>query len=965
MRLFAIYHRKIGNSKIYGILDLDTLNWATREEIMITKNQVKEVTAEQLKSGLYKQVMNVIYKKNQWSICSKYKAIPDLDKIRDGEKFPLAVIVKDSANQAEETKNSIFIILQFTYDNLFGGFISKEKSTAIYLHQIHQSQLPSSVNRPALRSQVCTIRVKSRTQRLQQKAANQLEYLKSTVANKKVVWTIEQFKLYMESEGYTYKIESSALYPNGGILYSVDTRCKILHIPYGIKKLDCLFNGVPDTDTTIIVSPTVTSIVDISILNMEGFTRPKIKNIYFQEYEQEGEYNDFVDGTGLMNIEVTGTAEIPDCNRLLNMYIGSSINVHIDKELRYMKSMKDCFNGASDSQIELRFGGLESIETSFENVRMSHIKIKNNQRLKEVYITGSFNHMDCTEVDLDQTASGYIEGSFRSCTNMERLVIPHNTHSLRNSLSNSSIKHITLPSTINHKVPEIGDDNSIIELYINVHRKDTNAKRPYFGVLDLSYCKRSKGSNASGMKYRYIDYKGDEVGEAEVGLKLVGEEQSIINSMLGLRSFDKLNLPRNIVEMQTSIGLSADEVTFDSYYFPELEEYNMTAIHTVDEVNLILCNSIKRIINVKKQSYTVHKIAIGENFSYTQSLVKLIKSSGLCVVYVVNNTKALNELNRAISTEEINVVLIKSNSENEARLACRNSVQEIVKKWNTRLFATTDLTLDSEIFNGYSKYDDLRKVYMIEKIISDTKSTDDLDTSWYNIDWLKLTSEELNKLAPVFRGYLGFIKEYSTSSKEIASTLEKVEQTIQNRQIKLEFIWLGYNQYKIEIANTETKEVLYECLTYRHSGFMHMGQGDEWIQATQDLDRYDDITYQGISISHILKAGDILYNNLEFKADISGIVLNRLASKKVWNCIRETWKCIADVEMNNGNGLRSNRVYERWYIDLISGDYIQAYYSMNNKADEPSYMIIKDIYKHSDIDMHDGTIQGRIPSNFT
>lgn len=146
---------------------------------------------------------------------------------------------------------------------------------------------------------------------------------------------------------------------------------------------------------------------------------------------------------------------------------------------------------------------------------------------------------------------------------------------------------------------------------------------------------------------------------------------------------------------------------------------------------------------------------------------------------------------------------------------------------------------------------------------------------------------------------------------------------------------------------------------------MHMGQGDEWIQATQDLDRYDDITYQGISISHILKAGDILYNNLEFKADISGIVLNRLASKKVWNCIRETWKCIADVEMNNGNGLRSNRVYERWYIDLISGDYIQAYCSMNNKADEPSYMIIKDIYKHSDIDMHDGTIQGRIPSNFT
>lgn len=71
--------------------------------------------------------------------------------------------------------------------------------------------------------------------------ANRIEQLEHEVSDINCIWSIDDFKEYMDNNGYAYIIEANER--EEYILGCVDINCKILHIPDGIVEIRQLFTG--------------------------------------------------------------------------------------------------------------------------------------------------------------------------------------------------------------------------------------------------------------------------------------------------------------------------------------------------------------------------------------------------------------------------------------------------------------------------------------------------------------------------------------------------------------------------------------------------------------------------------------------------------------------------------------------------------------------------------------------------
>lgn len=102
-----------------------------------------------------------------------------------------------------------------------------------------------------------------------------LNKLNKTVADKNVVWTIQEFEYYMKAKGYTYD-----LYHNSTktILCNISPMCDILHIPNGVDETLDMYNKKPVNDPIIIVSSTVENL--LSSKDPDGDVVKRIKQCH-------------------------------------------------------------------------------------------------------------------------------------------------------------------------------------------------------------------------------------------------------------------------------------------------------------------------------------------------------------------------------------------------------------------------------------------------------------------------------------------------------------------------------------------------------------------------------------------------------------------------------------------------------------------------------------------------------------
>ena len=373
----------------YLLLNIDAYmekydNTGINCEISIGKSirATKLVSESDLKSAMKAgriKVENLVYVKSGEYIKGKHYSLSELPKLAvttDNSKEDMLVL--------KVINNSVAIVARINY-----------YMCRVFKVEIGNRELAKAINQ----GQGGSFKCKHETIIENDKLDKDIAYLKQTVGNKNVVWTTEQFEMYMRHMRYSYE-----LYGRMGslTLSNVDIECKILHIPFGVTTLIGLYNKKPYNDTVIIASSTVN---DIQTLCMEMTENITLKSILFQDCKKTT-YSVMHAG-GLRNLEITDKAELPSFDAIKDAYTYCEIN-SLEKNDCNMSLLERSFNNTECSNIKLH-GSIASVKYCFWEVGESVIELDARS------IQSSLRCLTKTKVKL-KMCSHYNEGQYTTST---------------------------------------------------------------------------------------------------------------------------------------------------------------------------------------------------------------------------------------------------------------------------------------------------------------------------------------------------------------------------------------------------------------------------------------------------------------------------------------------------------------------------------------------------------------------
>lgn len=486
-------------------------------------------------------------------------------------------------------------------------------------------------------------------------------------------WTIDMFIAYMRSKDYTYQLLQLSS-RNEYELRNIDPRCEIAHIPVGVKIINRLYASKPKKIKGIILPKTLELLLslyenaentididDLSEMDTSGFI--EVDYIYFQnknanpkKYTETGVYR------ALQQLIINKYANCPNRNtvRDLYKYCLFNCNINIDLQINLRSTFCNCIFNNSKTNINVMtltdsfnlVQGLEEIVIgsnitdiwrSFKRAYFSKIDFSKAVHLNT--ITSSFtSNIKPVDIDLSNCKS-LLSVNSKSFFLMfiNKLILSDSITSIASQCFSSinsicsdcdskfKLKEVVLPASLKQLSWPVFDDETIIKF-----NKQTTIIR---------------SSLLKGYTKHNIVFTDN--------TKII--DQQAYRNMSGVCTFDELNIPESIIEIQESAFNQALLTDFDSRKLPLVHEIpNECFMESLVET-VVLGDNIENIgAKAFKRCSHLRTIVISDKVkSINNSAFSDIHADKITTIYVVKGSYAARKL---ANTKEL---LIEMNSFDE------------------------------------------------------------------------------------------------------------------------------------------------------------------------------------------------------------------------------------------------------------------------------------------------------------
>lgn len=422
---------------------------------------------------------NVVYNKSSNSFRGKYTSIRNLLEYKplhnnvDGTVY---VITQDSTAVAIQSDG---IDLTVVVSKIYAG----STDITVKMHTIPLNSLIINKDKTYVPVNGSLIQVsngiKCQTAYKSQSKANKispasikdkkLAWLKKTVSDKSVPWTMQDFTIYMNDMNYTYELGRSS---ERVVLSDISSKCKILHIPVGVDYITDMFNDKPSEDTVIIISSTVRIIVNL--YKNKGDNPTTLKSIYFQKSEQKVLLEHEL--IGLKYLTITNEAELPSSKEIKEAYNHCKIN---SMDAEFTGKIKESFNEVTNSNITLRIRALELSKsfTEMDNVNLKIVSDTKNTNKGDV----GFRY--------------YLSQSIRECKNCRISIKLNDGINAVNSINSLSDCEVRTVNTLGYTNESFNDWTRVKSNIIDMEDRAANihlTNMLIHSFINMSYVKKLK-----------------------------------------------------------------------------------------------------------------------------------------------------------------------------------------------------------------------------------------------------------------------------------------------------------------------------------------------------------------------------------------------------------------------------------------------------------------------------------------
>lgn len=362
--VYVIERRYKGKEIVYTVADVWSIVPLLNMKYLTKKRMVKLVLEKKI------SIENIVVTKTG-AVRGKYYSLDCILNYKDNKLIPRN---SNDVTVLDIGANDIAIVLTL-------GEGQMKKYNLKQLLNMHAEKKINIVNIDSIEAMQKEVREPT--------ADEHIEWLKKTVGDKNVAWTIQDFKDYMNYKGYTYKLSMNSYRPerSNDMLSDVSPKCKVVHIPCGVHIVQNLFSSLPSKDTKIIISDTVGYIDSIVRQNAESDQILQLGYIWFQS-SKESAVN-FMSLSALRNIEFAEECNLPMINCIANAYNNCKVSL---KHSKYTAIIEKSFLNNSGSNVEIKVSGIRNcfvggesnkytvefgkMTESLLNLRKSYIKFR-------------------------------------------------------------------------------------------------------------------------------------------------------------------------------------------------------------------------------------------------------------------------------------------------------------------------------------------------------------------------------------------------------------------------------------------------------------------------------------------------------------------------------------------------------------------------------------------------------------
>ena len=319
---------------------------------------------------------------------------------------------------------------------------------------------------------------------------NPLEDIETTI------WSVEDFKEYMNTNGYKYKIDNlcGGIPREGYVNACIIENIPILKYPDGVQKISWdEISGTKDNVEVLIVPPSVNTIDWDIFIKLD-----KLRRIVVQEGLKELKFRG--------NVRRSNVEELVLPKSLESIQSGFSDMSKLKKLDIYntnLISCRDSFNNLNIKELILpnslrytkgSFRGLENIEkikfpedieiigdSSFSYAGISNLDLSQCNKLEKIESAAFFQCIKLKEVRLPDNITIIYEGAFSECKNIEKLNIPRKLQTLRwRAFKGVKMDRFIISDTFKSLGSSCFVDDIIIEI-------EEGLKKVRSGVIDGGY----------------------------------------------------------------------------------------------------------------------------------------------------------------------------------------------------------------------------------------------------------------------------------------------------------------------------------------------------------------------------------------------------------------------------------------------------------------------------------------------
>lgn len=664
--------------------------------------------------------------------------------------------------------------------------------------------------------------------------------------------TLEEFDTFMFKHNWTYSIKKTK---DDIMLYDIDPKCTIVHIPDKVQSISNLFRERPTVVIQKLIIGNGIKLIQSMYNNAaKGDEKVKINELYFRQSQEKGIYKDYMydnDETvrmmdGISNVHLNKLMNI-QCNYKLRNALSESIIEHIsDDVFNECCMIFGCFNN-SVINCDFLINSL-NIQYSFNNC------VFNNE--SGVWLGENVNNIIRSFNNDNEPSKRYklrIMG-----TNIRGIEASFNRSVYTGRTLNLSYETLVTLSSSFKYIPElevchINDSASLSDdLFYGSEIKEIEVSK---GTRRVTFTKDGEnqkvifGSDVDELSSILLNrYTGKEDVEFKCdNIKhLYGNLMTLEGNILDCK------LPTTI-EMLSSNAFEASRLTiFDSQAFPKIDQLmsrfllNSTDLHTI-----ILRDNIKYVDKeeVFKGCTGVKHFVIGRNVAdISQKLIKEMGAHSNMEVYVVKGSPAHKKLAKA---KGINLIVVSTTDE---------AVDTVYSKIsdNDKMFKRMKLIGDSnesvkQLLNGQYK-SNIKEAYVMiqtlqnpDELLKEQRQLQ-IDKSQFKPLPLKYCSNiecyhaNTTKEFTLKWGYGDIESKYNAvKDNQFAAMVKLITKlSMGNMNSKLDeelLIQIDNSIYDIDyVCATDTSSILYITLdNYAH--LLCICQGDELVYTTP-FERY-------------------------------------------------------------------------------------------------------------------------------